>query len=281
MKKSPTKYPLSHQLAYYSKQAKALSFVKTAPASGLLIGGAFLAALPFVEGQVVYTNIPDITLMQQGAAGVVQRRSLDINQDGINDFEIVVFRTNEYGGGLDRFEDVIGGGQLNGIVGDVNSLYNYPSVLNAGYVISAGHVNQLTANPKATLGVAGYGGAYWDNNPPHNNKYFGFRFQLNGNNHYGWIQLNYTAIGNFSILDFAYEQTPNLGIIAGETMTSLPVELRSFQAIPHKESIRLDWSTATEKRQRRVRGATQRRWPDVRDVAIHRWCRYEYRNQTL
>ncbi len=48
-------------------------------------------------------------------------------------------------------------------------------------------------------------------------KYLGVRFHIGPNWHYGWIRINTTTnLGSPIIVDWAYEQTPNKGIITGD-----------------------------------------------------------------
>ena len=47
-------------------------------------------------------------------------------------------------------------------------------------------------------------------------KYLGVRFHIGPNWHYGWIRINALEIGSLYVVDWAYDQTPNKGIITGD-----------------------------------------------------------------
>jgi len=47
--------------------------------------------------------------------------------------------------------------------------------------------------------------------------YIGVKFDISGSTHYGWIRVMPSSDGTYcTILDYAYESTPNTGIIAGD-----------------------------------------------------------------
>ena len=47
-------------------------------------------------------------------------------------------------------------------------------------------------------------------------KYLGVRFYIGPNMHYGWIRINAVDFGSLFVVDWAYNQTPNKGIITGD-----------------------------------------------------------------
>jgi hypothetical protein len=47
------------------------------------------------------------------------------------------------------------------------------------------------------------------------NRYLGLKFVVNGQNHYGWARLNVSITGTVVITGYAYETTPDTGIIEG------------------------------------------------------------------
>lgn len=51
---------------------------------------------------------------------------------------------------------------------------------------------------------------------PPQTSYFGLRFELNGQTHYGWVQIE-EGLSEQSVLAWGYETTPNLAIAAGAT----------------------------------------------------------------
>lgn len=73
-------------------------------------------------------------------------------------------------------------------------------------------------------------------------QYVGIRFQIDGNQHYGWIRLLMSENGSsLTLLDYAYNETPEEGILTGQkesfdnaestTVTSVTVESQVGEAI--------------------------------------------------
>jgi len=68
-----------------------------------------------------------------------------------------------------------------------------------------------------------------DSNNPYNenwngvtDKYLGLQFIVGGNTHYGWARLDSYAIGDSIVVkDYAFEATPNVGILTGNMGASL------------------------------------------------------------
>jgi len=52
---------------------------------------------------------------------------------------------------------------------------------------------------------------------PERHGYFGVEFDIGGSTHYGWVYLDNTfaGLGGGDIIEWAYESTPDIGIIAG------------------------------------------------------------------
>ncbi len=168
----------------------------------LLLGALFSAALN-TNASIVYTDIPDATLASQG--------SLDIDFNGDN--------TPEF-----TFEDGSFGGPVE------------PSVFfnpDCGFVMAGTFqggsgwdvITGVTANTTidansnfANNGVDGYIDPFWDPGtfPTGADAYIGATFQLGGNTHYGWIRVNWDGNGTFTVLDFAYEDTADASIDAGD-----------------------------------------------------------------
>jgi hypothetical protein len=59
--------------------------------------------------------------------------------------------------------------------------------------------------------------------------FIGLKFDVSGNTHYGWVRVEVTANGEIlSIKDYAYDETPNTPIVAGETGSG-PVGINESQ----------------------------------------------------
>jgi hypothetical protein len=61
-----------------------------------------------------------------------------------------------------------------------------------------------------------YHGSMYFGNFHGTTKYLGVRFQIGPTWHYGWIRLNSTILGSLIVVDWAYEQTANKGIVTGD-----------------------------------------------------------------
>jgi Secretion system C-terminal sorting domain len=80
---------------------------------------------------------------------------------------------------------------------------------------------------------------YWVNQT---DKYLGVKFKISGVVHYGWVKMSISADSKTAtITSYAYETSADTPI-----SSPLPVELTRFSAINLKNSIALNWATATE-----------------------------------
>lgn len=75
--------------------------------------------------------------------------------------------------------------------------------------------------------------------------YFGVRFQIGANTHYGWIKYQGTGDLAGTVLSWAYEDTPNTGIVVGSDGPT-SVELASYDASVTPEGVELAWETSSE-----------------------------------
>jgi hypothetical protein len=66
----------------------------------------------------------------------------------------------------------------------------------------------------------GWGGAWANGGKGVKNRYLGFKFKINGQFHYGWARLSVTTPSHSpytaTLTGYAYETTPNKGIVAGQ-----------------------------------------------------------------
>ncbi|RDK84238.1 T9SS type A sorting domain-containing protein [Marinirhabdus gelatinilytica] len=166
-----------------------------------------IAGVSNAAGQVVYTDIdPDETIDDTNF-------EVDMNADGTVDFTI----HNEGAGGL---AVRIYNDQSNSVLGqNFGGNYNYPTVLNEGDSIGPG--NSFTMHPNyQTLNwnSCAYTNSQWCGGQV--DKYVGLRFNVGGNQHYGWIQLDVPAdASTFTIKGFAFDATPDTEIAAGDQGT--------------------------------------------------------------
>lgn len=161
---------------------------------------------------VVYTDIDPDTTIHADITTVVASYYLDINNDNISDFEIRHFFPDSVNAAIEFCP-------LNG---------NEVIVSNNGY-IKAMDVSSLINNA-----------VNWESNPFPNylnneagnggnwvgviDKFLGLRIKISGQWHYGWCKVDVpTNASYFVVKGYAYEDTPNNAINAGDTGTSSSV----------------------------------------------------------
>jgi len=155
-----------------------------------------------VNAQIVYTDIdPD---------GMPSGGGLDFNGDGTNEFNMSSAYYMEYtwsAGGNNIWANGQPVGQGSGW-DEPKPLALNTVIDNSGNFIGCGDcaISGVSTNPFATM--------------VNQNKYLGVRLKINGNTHYGWVQLVWDG-NTFIYKDFAYESTPNKAIKAGQTVTSI------------------------------------------------------------
>ena len=82
--------------------------------------------------------------------------------------------------------------------------------------------------------------------PGKGDKYIGVKFTKSTNTHYGWILVNVASSSTqVTVKEYAYEETPDLGIYAGSDQ-SLPVVLSVFSGNQEGDTVILNWSTDSE-----------------------------------
>ncbi|WP_047549688.1 T9SS type A sorting domain-containing protein [Psychroserpens sp. Hel_I_66] len=182
--------------------------------------GALTAAIAGVadaSGQIGYTDIgpPDFV------GGANLEYMLDLNNDGVNDFRIYnvnsIYSSYGYNYTLNNlFIEPLAAS--NEVLGSGGATYAYPFALNNGDSISDGSTgwyNNGFANGYQSLNYGSCDFGDWCNIT---DGYLGLRFDAGGGNiHYGWARLDVGAGGDvFTIKDYAWNQTVNESIIAGQ-----------------------------------------------------------------
>jgi hypothetical protein len=96
--------------------------------------------------------------------------------------------------------------------------------LNANDVIDAA----LTYFNSGSFAALNSGGSNDTNWPSGTTGYVGLRLDAGGGNfYYGWAQVTYN-VGSFSLIDVAYQSTPNTSILAGATAIPEPAPLAAL-----------------------------------------------------
>lgn len=159
----------------------------------------FIASLVgSVKAEIIYTDIPDETLAATG--------NIDINFDntGVAEF---------------TFENLWG--EL-----PIEVVINFsPATVHHFVTISTAKWDKIKGLPISTpinnsSGWYDAGDAYITAEfPTTGDSYIGAQFKLNGNTHFGWIRVNWDGT-DFIVKDYAYENTPDTSINAGDKTNS-------------------------------------------------------------
>jgi len=169
-----------------------------------------IAGMADAHGQINYTDIdPD------HSGGVGNDYFLDLNNDGTDDFRIY------HDGGSNLFISPTAAN--NQVLGSGSSTYAYPYVLSNGGVISSGATgswfNNGLSNGYQSLN---YGNCTYGNWCNITDGYLGLRFDVGGSLHYAWARLDVDQDGaNWSVKEYAYNETPNQSINAGQQTLSV------------------------------------------------------------
>ncbi|MEM9544902.1 MAG: hypothetical protein AAGA77_02970 [Bacteroidota bacterium] len=193
---------------------------------------AVFAVLPFTQAAIVYSGIQNIPV--PGGGGSV---GIDVNGGG-DDF---AFRKQAFG--ADSFFQFDPKGAATAFQGINNAGFGYPHRNSSNLFV--GNTNQV---PPGTVG--GFGNSFagqiaypnhqWNGMADNEEGFVGFR--LSGNL-FGWIRIRFNTEFDWTIVDWAYDNTPNTPISPGST---LPVELTDFSAVKGETQITLRWQTESE-----------------------------------
>jgi Secretion system C-terminal sorting domain len=198
-----------------------------------IITGSLLAASA-AQGQVIYTDvIPDAQVGGIPPASLPDTASyaLDLNNDGITDFNLILRITavDTKMAGYSFSEYMTNAHHSNNFIGTLTVLGYHPFVRQ----FKKGDTINLNANNQGQVGIFFYqigatNPSYgWDNIKDH---YIGLHFIGSDDSlHYGWLRVDVNtndSVPNIIIKDYAYEQTPNKSIAAGDGIISsvVPVE---------------------------------------------------------
>jgi len=179
------------------------AYVAVASAAGL----GFMAAPPEAHSEIVYTATN---------VSISGHATIDLNNDGIPDFEILAREC----GSRSICLDVNALAKGNGVRGN-GSLVNagfFGVPVGAGEKFLVGDGNPSYGNLMALAGA--YGPYSWSNGPwkDTTNRYLGVRFMINGQTHYGWVRMSvHLLAGEITLTGYAYETTANGTIIEGHT----------------------------------------------------------------
>jgi len=169
-------------------------------------------------GQIVYTDIADVTLTAAG-----EFEAIDFDNDGTEDILIGLLNfTGGPGAVANGASDPANPTSFNGngIVGVEAGGFYYPSNLTAGVTIddSSPIINSVRGDMYV---YACYPNSQWCGEVT--DGFVGAEFDVAGETHYGWVRLDVLSnggggVGTIIVKDFAYDATPNTAVVTGETV---------------------------------------------------------------
>ncbi len=171
------------------------------------------------QAQVVYTDVnPDYSHDAPQNNGFAAY-PLDLNNDQTIDF-VVASRDTVTPNAHVRLTFAAPYGAGNAVAGETPSAYDYALALDINTMVDS-TLNWIAATNTMAYNVDS-ANPYNENWNGVTDKYLGLQFVVGGNTHYGWARLDSYAIGDSIVVkDYAYEATPNVGIMTGNMGASL------------------------------------------------------------
>lgn len=183
----------------------------------VLLAGLLLSAGSMAQATIVYHDVdPDETQSQANAG--TQSFIVDMNADNTPDFTLTVFN------GDTTISTYSGSGTVVGITAASNNFVaqgtNFPApqaaAYNSGDEINNGLNWQGSSQAlryNVNVGIPMNNGAFSGDA----DKYIGVKFTDGTNTYYGWIRVSVNNAGSsYTIKDWAYENTPDAAIAAGD-----------------------------------------------------------------
>lgn len=182
------------------------------------VAGAVVSAAG-AQAQVVYTDVnPDYSHDAPQNNGVAVY-PLDLNNDQTFDF-LIVSRDTVTPNATVRLTIAAPYGAGNAVAGENPAGYDYALALDMNSMVDS-TLNWIAATNTMAYNVDS-ANPYNENWNGVTDKYLGLKFVVGGNTHYGWARLDSYAIGDSIVLkDYAFEATPNVGILTGAMGASL------------------------------------------------------------
>lgn len=178
------------------------------------MAAAFIAGATEADAQIIYVDITDITV------DLGFYIPLDIDGGGYNDIILQAASNTMYPwtyvNGFGNLSSAGYGGPNNAFQGYAGDVFPYASALDSGATISAGASFVSNAANYAIFASVFSGSTYgpWADET---DKYLGFKFDIDGELHYGWMRLDiFVTPVSFTIKDWAYNSNPDEMIIAGD-----------------------------------------------------------------
>jgi hypothetical protein len=188
---------------------------------------AAVVAATSATAQITYTDVnPDYTVDDDQDANGFTVAALDLNNDATPDFILASRDTTT--ASRTRFTLVAPYGTAgNAIAGETPTAYDYALALNLNDMID-NSLNWIATTNTMAYNVAS-ANPYSENWNGVTDKYLGLKFIVGANTHYGWARLDVQAIGDvWTLKDYAFNATPNGGIMAGQVAGVNTMEMESL-----------------------------------------------------
>lgn len=187
-----------------STRSKLLKYTSAAAA----VTGATVA-----NGQIFYTDFnPDINIQ-----GNLSTTRIDVDNDGMDDFEFVLI-DSLVSGVVPWGKLIVNGlGAGNDVVGYVTSGYSYVSLLQNSSTTIGASAPFISGGIMAEYPTFGASYPLWNNGVT--DGYLGFRINVNGQTHHGWMRLDVAADSKSAVLkDMAFNGTAGDPIFTGQSV---------------------------------------------------------------
>lgn len=205
--------PRSHQITRKREPVALSSDLNRKLAAYAATGaaGLGLAFSPNAEAAIEYTSA-------RVAGAPNSTTAIDLNHDGIGDFSIHDYFYSE--SGITAGTVLASALNQNGVGFDNGP---YAHAFTAGDLIGPAYkfehspvVMPMAISVLSSEGVIFAAGEFLNQT----NKFLGLKFVLNGETYYGWARVNVKSHGHgqiyIELIDYAYQNKPNTGILAGE-----------------------------------------------------------------
>ncbi|MCH7535603.1 MAG: T9SS type A sorting domain-containing protein [Bacteroidetes bacterium] len=204
-----------------------------------------LVAATVANANIIYTDVnPDALLTLAG----VNVYEIDLNNDAISDFEFYIGTTiYSYAGSTYPITYIAAWGikintgttstytfmanpmnRLGGVNGAAPATYGKPFAIPASNLINSTYAFPSAGSTSwvgsfATTWAWPVGPKFWANGGGTANEYFGAKFEIAGQTHYGWINASVTNAmpATITIHGYAYENVAGVGITTGDMAVGL------------------------------------------------------------
>ncbi len=232
-KESATQKKIDRYLELYDSFKRRSKY----PEKVVFLGASLLTSLPIAEGAVVYSGAQNLNVAWVNGANA----DAFVNFTGAGGNNIRFFGNDS--ANLPVFNPIVQA-SVNAFNGTVNGGFGYPFA-NATSAVFDGADNWNLGATANSLANERYDVGNWRNAVLANGetRVLGVRLNVSANTHYGWVRITKNTDRDWTIIDWAWENSPNTAI---SPATTLPVELISFSAKPDGNQINLNWQTASE-----------------------------------